>query len=123
MKKILILIMSLIIFSSFIGCQNNSKIITMKINDINPIVLNSDYNSMNIVLTPNDLGVNETTTAALLSDNYKYMIIRVKGDSIRFLYLLLQNEDNIPDYKLNIIDTIFTSEKLSTKDLLNRFGD
>ena len=115
--------MSLIIFSSFIGCQNNSKIITMKINDINPIVLNSDYNSMNIVLTPNDLGVNETTTAALLSDNYKYMIIRVKGDSIRFLYLLLQNEDNIPDYKLNIIDTIFTSEKLSTKDLLNRFGD
>lgn len=123
MKKILILIMSLIIFSSFIGCQNNSKIITMKTNDINPIVLNSDYNSMNIVLTPNDLGVNETTTAALLSDNYKYMIIRVKGDSIRFLYLLLQNEDNIPDYKLNIIDTIFTSEKLSTKDLLNRFGD
>lgn len=104
------------------GCfkKSEEKIPIIDIKNINQIVIKDDYSSLNVVLTLEDLGIKDDISVYKLDQNFKYTLVKIKDSGTeKLLYLILQAESGIPDYKLNIIQTLYTNNKKTEKELQN----
>ena len=100
--------------------KSEEKIPIIDIKNINQIVIKDDYSSLNVVLTLEDLGIKDDISVYKLDQNFKYTLVKIKDSGTeKLLYLILQAESGIPDYKLNIIQTLYTNNKKTEKELQN----
>ena len=122
MKKSLLVFICFSFFLICMGCLKKSeeKIPIIDIKNINQIVIKDDYSSLNVVLTLEDLGIKDDISVYKLDQNFKYTLVKIKDSGTeKLLYLILQAESGIPDYKLNIIQTLYTNNKKREKELKN----
>ena len=122
MKKILLVCICLSVLTVCVGCAEKGAQSVPKVEKaaLNPVVFSEDYGSWSTALTPEKLGLKDIS-ATKLSQEYRYALIKVEDSGTeKYLYLILQAQDNVPDSKLSIADTLYADSEQPPKALLDK---